>query len=171
MNIQIRELKSIDTYIDALSKLMQDTVNAGASIGFLAPMEQGEAELFWQKRNPNESRIMLGAFQGNQLIGTVYVELEQKPNGSHRGEICKLMVHPDARRLGAARALMQEIEKKAIEQKRSLLILDTREGDAANRLYRSLGYQFAGAIPNFARNEKGVLETTNLYYKIINNSM
>lgn len=166
----IEEITSIDTYKHELSELMKETVNAGASIGFMAPMKRSEAEAFWESRKPHEYRVMLGAFYEERLIGTVYIELEQKPNGAHRAEVCKLMVHPNARRLGVARALMLEIEQKAIEKQRSLLVLDTREGDHANALYQSLGFQMAGAIPHFARNELGVLETTNLYYKIIDES-
>lgn len=167
MSVHIQEILAIDRYKQELCELIQVTVNNGASIGFLLPMQKEEAEDFWESHKPNESRILLGAFINQRLIGVVYIELVEKPNGSHRGEICKLMVHPDARRLGVAKTLMKEIEKKALEQNRSLLVLDTRDGDHANELYKSLGFVFAGAIPHFARNEKGILETTNLYYKMI----
>lgn len=62
---------------------------------------------------------------------------------------------------------MNELENIAKQHSRSLLVLDTREGDPSNKLYISLGYEVAGTIPDFASNEKGELEATNLYYKLI----
>ncbi|WP_306985225.1 GNAT family N-acetyltransferase [Alkalicoccobacillus murimartini] len=147
--------------------ILQDTVNAGASIGFLSPMQLEEAEQYWKQLQIDEHKILLLAFIDHELAGTVHLDLVNKPNGWHRAEICKLIVNPKLRRAGVGRALMKEIEKTAIKKNRSLLVLDTREGDPSNRLYRSIGYIQAGAIPNFASNSDGALETTNLYYKII----
>jgi hypothetical protein len=45
---------------------------------------------------------------------------------------------------------MAEIEGQAHAAGRWLLTLDTA-GDAAEALYRSLGYTLAGAIPSYAR--------------------
>ncbi len=47
----------------------------------------------------------------------------------------------------------------------SLLVLDTRLGDPSNDLYVSLGYQWVGQIPHYARSGSGSLDTTVLYYK------
>ncbi len=62
----------------------------------------------------------------------------------------KLLVHPDARRHGLARALMQRVELEAVQAGRSLLTLDTRAGHAAEHLYRDMGWQEAGRIPGYA---------------------
>ncbi len=60
---------------------------------------------------------------------------------------------------------MQEIERHAAREGRWLLTLDTA-GDAAEALYRSLGYSFAGAIPNYARNAfEESYDATRLMYK------
>ncbi len=55
------------------------------------------------------------------------------------------------RRNGIGQLLMQKAEEKAKQKDRSLLVLDTREGDPSNNLYTSLGYIQAGRIPNYAR--------------------
>ena len=44
-------------------------------------------------------------------------------------------------------------------------MLDTRVGDVASSLYRQLGYQEAGQIPDFARNGDGTLAATQFFYK------
>lgn len=167
MSLEIKELDSIQPHKNELSSILIETVNQGASIGFHLPMKEAEAEAFWDSYQPDEYRVTLGAFQEQRLVGTVSLELIKKSNGSHRAEVCKLMVHPGGRRLGVARKLMTELEEIAKHHNRSLLVLDTREGDPSNKLYISLGYQLAGTIPGFASNEKGELEATNLYYKNI----
>jgi ribosomal protein S18 acetylase RimI-like enzyme len=102
-----------------------------------------------------------------KIAGTVQLHLCKKPNGTHRAEVAKLMTHPDYRKKGIARQLMQDIEIRAKQEYRSLLVLDTREGDPSNLLYQSIGYMEAGRIPNFAQSETGELDTTVLYYKNI----
>ncbi|MFK3938120.1 GNAT family N-acetyltransferase [Alkalihalobacillus sp. NPDC078783] len=167
MSLQIKELDTIHPYKIELCSLLIETVNQGASIGFHLPMQETEAVAFWNDYQPHESRITLVAFKEKRLIGTVSLELIRKSNGSHRAEVCKLMVHPGARRLGVAKKLMIKLEEIAKQRNRSLLVLDTRGGDPSNKLYISLGYHLAGTIPAFASNEDGELEATNLYYKKI----
>ncbi|MMZ68282.1 Acetyltransferase [compost metagenome] len=76
-----------------------------------------------------------------------------------------MMVHPGYRKKGIGRRLMERVERAALEEQRSLLILDTREGDPSNLLYQSLGYRAAGRIPGYARSSDGRLEATVFYYK------
>ena len=80
------------------------------------------------------------------------------------------MVHPSARGQGIGKALMLELEHKAKELQKSLLVLDTRKGDVAARLYESIGYAFAGEIPEFASNSDGGLDSTLYYYKLLDKS-
>jgi acetyltransferase len=48
---------------------------------------------------------------------------------------------------------------------RQLLVLDTRLGDAAERLYARMGYRRVGVIPNFASSSAGTLDTTVIFYR------
>jgi len=99
------------------------------------------------------------------IIGTVQLHPSPKANSSHRAEVAKLIVHPAARGAGLGRALMQHAEAEARRLGRSLLVLDTRAGDVANHLYRSLGYAEAGRIPRYVRSANGALHETVIYYK------
>jgi len=94
--------------------------------------------------------------------------LEMRPNGAHRGEVQKLMVYKRFRRQGLARLLMQAVENAAFEAGRTLLVLDTRQGDNAERLYRNLKYCEAGVIPGYALNTKGGADNTVIFYKTLN---
>jgi acetyltransferase len=58
---------------------------------------------------------------------------------------------------------MEGFEADARRDGGSLLVLDTREGDAANELYRVHGYREVGRIPRYARAVSGRLEATISY--------
>jgi len=60
---------------------------------------------------------------------------------------------------------MRRLEDLARERGRVLLVLDTREGDAAELLYQKLGYTVAGVIPGYARSASGALDGSVFYYK------
>nr|WP_273840346.1 GNAT family N-acetyltransferase [Halalkalibacter alkalisediminis] len=167
--IKIEQLFSIENHIDELSELIIQIVEEGASIGFLPPMKQLDANKYWESvLNPDV--ILLVAKSNNQIVGSVQLHLSGKQNGSHRAEIGKLMTHPNFRRNGIGRLLMQEAEVNAIQENKSLLILDTREGDPSNKLYTSLGYIQAGRIPTYAKSANGELAATIFYYKELNQS-
>ncbi|MFC0211363.1 GNAT family N-acetyltransferase [Paenibacillus chartarius] len=165
--IKVIELSDLSPQLlEELADLLVDVVADGASIGFLPPLDRDEARAYWKHVIEPGVHLWIGIC-GERLVGTVQLHLAMKPNGSHRAEIAKLMVHPSGRRNGVARMLMQAAENRAKQLGRSLLILDTRAGDPSNLLYRSIGYTEAGSIPNFARSADGSLAATVIYYKSI----
>jgi ribosomal protein S18 acetylase RimI-like enzyme len=93
------------------------------------------------------------------------LDLAMPPNQTHRADVQKMLVDPKTRRRGVARALMTAIEQDAIAADRSLLVLDTRQGDPSEALYREAGWQQAGVIPEFCRNADGTLSGTVLFYR------
>jgi ribosomal protein S18 acetylase RimI-like enzyme len=165
-SIVIEEIKRLDEDIEELSELLKTVVNDEASIGFLPPLEQKEATNYWQTVLAPEV-ILYVAKINNEVAGSIQLHLVTKPNGIHRAEICKLMTHPNYRRNGIGRLLMQKAEERAKQENRSLLVLDTREGDSSNRLYKSLGFQESGKIPGYAISPNGELDATVIYYKMI----
>ena len=152
--------------VNSLADLLIAVVDDGASIGYLPPVSREEAVAYW-KQIVEPGVLLWVAIKEGRIIGTVQLHLALKPNASHRAEVAKLMVHPDYRRGGIARLLMKKIENIAVTEGRSLLVLDTREGDPSNELYQSLGYIEAGRIPNYAESASGSLDATVFYYKII----
>ena len=160
----------IETHLDELSRLLHDCVHAGASIGFILPHSRKESEAFWLRKVlpavNDGSRLLLVAKRGKAITGSVQLDYDTPANQPHRAEIRKLIVHPDFRRRGIARALMGEIESEARRLKRSLITLDTRTGDNAEPLYRSLGYQTTGIIPGYCRDTLSErLDPTTIMYK------
>ncbi len=144
--------------------LLQDTVNGGASVGFLPPLDSHTAEAYW-RGVVTDGVILLAVMEEGRVVGTVQLALAEKANARHRAEVQKLMVLTEFRGRGIARRLMERLEEIAVEHGRSLLVLDTRRGDVAESLYHKLGYIEAGAIPLFALSANGELHDTVILYK------
>ncbi|HEU4326465.1 MAG TPA: GNAT family N-acetyltransferase [Roseiflexaceae bacterium] len=170
--MEIKQLSSAQArpLLDELAELLRDAVDGGASVGFLPPLAQGEAQDYWQQvlgDLDRGTRILLVATVDGRLVGTVQLDLPSKPNARHRAEIQKLLVHSSARRRGLGRALLGAAEEAARAAGRTLLVLDTRAGDAAEQLYRHHGYTAAGTIPAYARNGEGTLDATVVFFRLL----
>ena len=155
----------------ALIALLRDVVDDGASVGFLPPLSAEEAGEYWDgvaaALDGGGRRLWVARTAGEGLAGTVQLDLERRANGDHRAELIKLMVVTRARRRGIARALMLAAEAAARRLGRTTLFLDTRLGDPSEILYRSLGWEFAGSIPRYARSAGGALDANAIYYRLL----
>jgi len=168
MNIELLTPEAAHRRLEELVDLLTDAVDSGASVGFLPPLGRDEALEYWLgiiSEVEAGHRIVLAARQGEGLVGSVQLELATKANARHRAEVQRLVVQRSARRQGIGERLMREVEAKATERGRTLLVLDTRQGDVSEVLYRKLGYVQGGAIPGYARNADGTMHTTVFYYR------
>lgn len=159
--------------LEAMAHLLHDCVVGGASIGFILPHPIDEARTFWRHKIlpdlADNSRALFVTLTEGKPIGTVSVILATPANQPHRGEISKLMVHPNARRQGVARKLMIAAEIYAANQGKTLLTLDTRSGDSAEPLYHALGFETAGMIPNYCMDVTGQrFDSTTYMFKHLN---
>ncbi|TWE01458.1 acetyltransferase [Pseudomonas sp. AG1028] len=107
------------------------------------------------------------AEEHEKVLGSVQLNLCQKPNGLNRGEVQKLLVLSNARRRGIARLLMQQLETRARQLKRGLLYLDTEAASEAEHLYRALGYTTIGGLPDYACGPDGQYRANAIYYKTL----
>jgi GNAT superfamily N-acetyltransferase len=158
--------------VAALADLMIEVVANGGSISFMHPLAPQKAVAFWEASLAGADRgerIVLGAFEGEELIATVTLLLDCPPNQPHRGEIAKMMTRVSYRGRGVARTLLQEAERLAAEHGKTLLNLDTAEEEGAGGMYEKAGYQRVGVIPDFALKPHGGLTGTIIYYKRIGN--
>ncbi len=136
-----------------LAEILVACVNGGASVSFFPPLAPARAEQFWKRVSSDVAlgkRVLLAAWLDGVLVGTVQLNLDLPENQPHRADVAKLLVDPAARRRGVARALMRRAEQAARGIGRKLMLLDTAKGDAAEPLYRDLGWVEAGVIPGFA---------------------
>ena len=156
-----------DAALDDLAAVLHGCVLDGASVGFVLPFAPAEARRFWEAQRAavasGDKRILVARASG-RIVGTATLILGMPPNGRQRGEIAKVLVHPDARRRGLARALMQQAEALARADGRRTLVLDTA-GDEARALYAALGWRVCGDIPNYALSIHGTPERTTFMFK------
>ncbi|MEU6993980.1 GNAT family N-acetyltransferase [Streptomyces sp. NPDC046465] len=165
---------------DSLADLLVDTVRGGNSLGFLADLDRATAAAWWHGLGPavGEGRLAVWVVRGEgtdagrvtgtdagRVTGTVGVAFVDKPNGRHRAEIVKLMVHPSARGQGLARALLTVAEEAAAQAGVTLLVLDTETGSPAETFYRKAGWTRSGTIPDYATDPAGTPRPTTLFHK------
>ncbi len=158
--------------VPELGALLHACVLDGASIGFVLPFSLKEAEDFWRRHVLPDlfegTRLLWVARADGRIAGSVQLGCATLPNQRHRADVNKLMVHPDWRRRGTARALMRTLEEAALAQGCTLLTLDTRSGDKAEPLYASLGYETAGSIPGYCRDAATPrLDATTFMFKTL----
>jgi ribosomal protein S18 acetylase RimI-like enzyme len=169
-NLTIASLAVSAGTVAALADMLCLTVAGGGSVSFLHPLSHQNAAGFWENALAAASRgerIVLGAWHGDVLAGTVTLLLDMPPNQPHRAEIAKTMVHPAYRGQGIASALMGEAEALAIRHGRTLLVLDTAADGGARGLYERLGFALAGEIPDYALKPHGGQTGTLIYWKRI----
>lgn len=114
--VEIRRLSASEAaaHLGGLAAVLVDCVKGGASVSFMPPFEQGDAEEFFRKviRGVEAGeRILLAAFVDSQLAGTVQVLMATPPNQPHRADIAKLLVLRPARGHGVGAALMRRAEE------------------------------------------------------------
>ncbi|MFD4031080.1 GNAT family N-acetyltransferase [Streptomyces sp. NPDC058637] len=158
------------TYADELAALLIETVEGGASVGFLRPLDRASAATWWRERavavEAGHHQVWI-ARDGERLAGTIGLVMPALPNARHRAEVAKLMVRPSARGRGVGRALLAAVERSAAAEGLALLVLDTETGSPAERLYRAAGWTECGSIPAYAGDPAGVLRATTFYYKAV----
>ncbi|PBB40269.1 GNAT family N-acetyltransferase [Mesorhizobium sp. WSM3866] len=168
--LEIRALNDDAKTSGMLADLLIETVAAGGSVSFMHPLSPDAAHEFWRKSlaaAARGERALLGAWDGETLVGTVTLLLDCPPNQPHRAEIAKLMTRLDYRGKGIASGLMRAAEELAVKKGRTLLVLDTASEEGAGGLYEKLGFSLTGEIPDYALKPHGGLTGTLIYWKRI----
>ncbi len=157
-----------DVHIAQLADVLINCVEGGASVSFMLPLTRDRAEAFWRDVAHDVAsgkRALLVAEDALGICGTVQLVLAQPENQPHRADVSKMLVHERVRRGGLGAALMRETEAMARDCHKTVLVLDTATGGAAERLYARLGWQRVGEIPNFALFPRGGFCATTLFYR------
>lgn len=155
--------------VGALSEILVDCVENGASVSFMSPLSRETAEAFWRQVAEGVdagARVLLVAADPGtgEMIGTVQLVLAQPENQPHRADLSKMLVKTGHRNRGIGAALMRAAEAAALRAGKTLLVLDTAS-DAAERLYEREGWTRVGAIPGYALLPDGRPCDTVYFYK------
>lgn len=148
--IDVFDAETVAKHLPRFADILIDGVEGGALIGHVLPVDRTAVEAYWKDvaaSAENGERVLICATVGGQLAGTVQLYLSPEPNAPHRGEVYKLLVHREFRNRGIGEALMIAVEQEARRHGRSLLLLDTAQGGAGERLYRRMGWLEIGVVP------------------------
>ncbi|MGJ4888664.1 GNAT family N-acetyltransferase [Bradyrhizobium sp. HKCCYLR20261] len=166
--IRIAPLSDTPAVRAGLNAMLIETVANGGSVSFMHPLSTNDADAFWRDSLSSAARgerIVLGAIDGDAVVGTVTLQLKLPPNQPHRAEIAKMMTRVSHRKRGIATALLRAAEGLARQHGRTMLVLDTAEDGGASELYEGLGFQLSGIIPDYAVKPHGGLTGTKIYWK------
>lgn len=166
--MRIRRVHKVtDAELQALSAILLDAVESGASVSFMSPLSRERAIAFWRRvaeGAANGERALLVAEDDNGLLGTVQLILDQPENQPHRADLAKMLVLRSARKRGIGEALMRAAEQIAKDAGKTLLVLDTASPDA-ERLYERCGWTRCGVVPNYALLPQGGYCDTTYFYR------
>jgi len=157
----------VEAAADALARLTVDAHASGMALGLAGPLTHERAAAEWRGTAPQlhpRNRVMLGAFDGDELVGTVQLVRAAAGNGAHRAEIVRFAVRGDRRGRGIGRVLLDAAVARARELDLSLLWLTTHADTDSDRIYERLGWTRAGVIPGWAARPDGELVANVFYY-------
>ena len=172
MPLRIRATTSaeLERLLPALVQLLCESVNGGASLGFLPGLTPDDGRTYWRSLHPElraGHRLLLAAYAGDQLVGSGQLALPSWPNARHRAELQKLLVATALRGRGVGRSLVAALHGAARRHGRSLIILNTRRGDPTETFYQGLGYQAVGITPGYTIGPAGErFDNLTLYHDL-----
>lgn len=119
MNIRILGYKDAAQYKELRLEALKDSPPS-----FCLSHEQEEIytmQEIEQQIRPQTDCFILGAFEGEQLIGFVTFKRETNSNLSHKGRVMEMYVSPELRNKGIARTMLEELlrllrENEGLEQ-------------------------------------------------------
>lgn len=119
-------------YKQVSAALLKDIKTLYEQHGWLAYL-QDDAKL---KRAFDSSLYMLGAYDGDELVGFIRCV----GDGEHIVLVQDLIVAPDYQRTGIGRALMKQISEKYADVRMFMLVTDAQD-ENANAFYQAIGMQ------------------------------
>ena len=156
--------------VPRLAAILRECVDSGGNLSFRAPLPQEKAAAYMRRvasLAARGERVLFAAWSDGVLAGSIALDLALPDNQRHRAEIKKLMVAPEARRRGLARALLRHAEAAARAAGREMLTLATHAGGGAENLYADAGWTRGGAMPDYTRKADGTAEAAVFFWKAI----
>lgn len=163
----VTDASVVEKHLASLRGLLQHCINDepdSSSIGFLAPLSDHTATSYWLDLlssviGPGATTTLLIATApgSDEIVATVQLARMPKETHAFKGEVRKLMVHPEYRRHGLGRRMMDEVERVAREEfALELLLLDTSKETPARQFYLRTGWTEWGICPDYAKSASGV---------------
>jgi ribosomal protein S18 acetylase RimI-like enzyme len=113
-------------------------------------------------------KFILGAFEGEALLGVVGFFREESIKERHRGYIWSVYTRPEARGKGVSRALMVELiaQARRIEGLEFLALDVSTTQEAARKFYLSLGFVVTGKTPCIYKLGQSYVDNESMLLKL-----
>jgi ribosomal protein S18 acetylase RimI-like enzyme len=129
--------------------VVTDVVASGGAVGWTTPPSRADTDAWVNGLLSDGSRIVLACRDDEVVALGTWSRLPAEVL-AHNGEIRRVMVHRAARGLGLGRRITAALVESARETGIEQLLCDVRGNNhAAIALYRSLGFQEYGRLPDF----------------------
>ncbi|MEM6810866.1 MAG: GNAT family N-acetyltransferase [Pseudomonadota bacterium] len=145
-------------------------IEAGGGFGWVDLPSRDILEAYWSGVITAPTRELFVARLDDTICGTTQVVLPPKYNQAqgHIVELTTNFVAPWARGYGLARTLLEEVEKKCVNDGYAVINLDVRDYmERAIKLYEGMGYTQFGTHP-YSVKADGQRFESRYYYKVIN---
>lgn len=172
MSVVVRSLAcaELEARVPILVDLLRDSVDAGAGLGFMPPLDLDEASAYWRSLRPElqaGSRVLMVATLDDRIVGSGQLTIPPWATGRHRAEVQKVFVAGAWRGRGVGAALMSALHAWAWQRGRSLVMLNTRRGSPAEAFYTAIGYRRVGVVPGYSVGPAGErYDTLQLYQEL-----
>ena len=138
---------------DQVHRVLAAVLELGGAVGWVTVPDRAESDRWLAERvaevAAGRSRVAL-ASAGGLLAGVGRWSWYASPAVAVNADVRQVMVHPEARGQGLARALVAALVDDAGEHGVETLTLDVRGNNhAAMALYETFGFQVAGRFPDF----------------------
>jgi ribosomal protein S18 acetylase RimI-like enzyme len=152
MSLLIRRLTSREVELFRQIRTESVQLHPEAFCDCLEEMLEYSEQKMHDFADPSDSfpqKFILGAFEGQALLGVVGFFREESIKERHRGYIWSVYTRPDARGKGVSRALMETLiaETRKIDGIEFLVLDVSTTQQAARNLYLSLGFVVTGKNP------------------------
>jgi ribosomal protein S18 acetylase RimI-like enzyme len=148
MHVAILTASDVPRYRSLMLEAYEHAADAFTST---ADERAAEPESWWVNRiaDPQGMSAAFGAFDGNELVGTVALEFSSKPKTRHKALVIGMYVSPACRGCGAGKALLEAAIRYAEARAgtRVLTLTVTQGNEAAIGLYRAAGFEAFGTEP------------------------
>ncbi|KAI3399663.1 hypothetical protein diail_6012 [Diaporthe ilicicola] len=164
-----------------LAGLQAQCITRDLMIGSFLPPLSNDKLLNWWKDRIAESRagtrviILLlneaepGAkVRGEDLVGVAMLATPHSETSPFRARVESLLVAAKYRRNGGSVALMHAVHGQAILKGKTLLMAETESGTVAEKVFKKLGYDEIGKVPNYSLNASSELREGVFLYKALN---
>ncbi len=157
--------KYLDTDWGQVWTIIEKVFRAGETYAYSPDITEAEAHTVWVEL-PQETYVSID--QDNKILGTYYIKRNQPGLGSHVCN-CGYIVSESARGKGVATSMCEHSQQVAVNlgfrAMQYNLVASTNDG--AIRLWKKLGFQVVGTLPNaFKSSSSGYVDAHVMYKEL-----